>query len=175
MGGPLGHTCGVWERRDGTLRILGSRPPREELGWEWKLARVPWRGSDFTPKTTGGFGRDFIGGAMQLPFCSEYVSGYCAENGEWPGVSLRDGSSGQDSKAQGSVPGGRDRNEATDQRGFQAELRDLVYQEGSREASSAPLAGQKPAETESGGSRSCSRSLLCWGLVSILSCFLYFY
>lgn len=84
MGGPLGHTCGVWEQRDGTLRILGSWPTREELGWEWKLARVPWRGSDFTPKTTGGFGRDFIGGAMQLPFCSEYVSGYCAENGEWP-------------------------------------------------------------------------------------------
>lgn len=92
------------------------------------------------------------------------------------GVSVRDGSSGQDSKAQESVPGGRDRNEATDQRGFQAELRDLVHQEvRSREASSAPLAGPKPAETESGGSRSCSQSLLCWGLVSILSCFLYFY
>lgn len=42
--------------------------------------------------------------------------------GEWPGMSLRDSSSGQDSKGWGSVPGGRDRNEATDQRGFQAEL-----------------------------------------------------
>lgn len=48
---------------------------------------------------------------MQLSFCSEYLSGYCVENGR---VSLRDGSSGQDSKGRGSVPGGRDRDEATD-------------------------------------------------------------
>lgn len=129
----------------------------------------------FYPKDNGRLRKGLHRGCDAAAFLLRICFGLLC--GEWrmAGVSLRDGSSGQDSKAQGSVPGGRDRNEATDQRGFQAELRDLVHQEGSREASSAPLAGQKPAETESGGSRSCSRSLLCWGLVSILSCFLYFY
>lgn len=94
----------------------------------------------FYPKDNGGLRKGLHRGCDAAAFLLRTCFGLLC--GEWPGVSVRDGSSGQDSKAQGSVPGGRDRNEATDQRGFQAELRDLVHQEvRSREASSAPLSG----------------------------------